>query len=47
MNEAREDVRKRWDLYKQMAAIQYKADDTGLINHFARPLHAQRGARRN
>ena len=28
MNEAREDVRKRWDLYKQMAAIQYKAEGT-------------------
>ncbi len=26
MGEAREDARKRWDLYKQMAAIQYKAD---------------------
>ena len=28
MSEAREDVRKRWDLYKQMAAIQYKAEGT-------------------
>ena len=26
MHSAREDVRKRWDLYKQMAAIQYKAE---------------------
>ena len=27
MNEAKEDVRKRWALYKNMAAIQYKAED--------------------
>jgi pyruvate-ferredoxin/flavodoxin oxidoreductase len=27
MKSAREDVRKRWDLYKQMASIQYKAED--------------------
>ncbi|HVP21828.1 MAG TPA: pyruvate:ferredoxin (flavodoxin) oxidoreductase [Anaerolineaceae bacterium] len=27
MKNAREDVSKRWDLYKQMAAIQYKAPD--------------------
>jgi hypothetical protein len=26
MGEAREDASKRWDLYKQMAAIHYKAD---------------------
>jgi pyruvate-ferredoxin/flavodoxin oxidoreductase len=26
LKEAREDVRKRWDLYKQMAAIQYKSN---------------------
>jgi len=27
MTEAREDARKRWDLYKQMAAIHYKAEE--------------------
>jgi len=27
MESAKEDVRKRWDLYKQMAAIQYKTED--------------------
>lgn len=27
MKNAREDVRKRWDLYKQMAAIQYNSGD--------------------
>jgi pyruvate-ferredoxin/flavodoxin oxidoreductase len=27
MKSAREDVRKRWDLYKQMASIQYKAEE--------------------
>ena len=27
MKEAREDSNKRWNLYKQMAAIQYKATD--------------------
>ena len=26
MQSAREDVEKRWNLYKQMAAIQYKAN---------------------
>ena len=28
MKSAREDVTKRWELYQQMAAIQYKADKT-------------------
>ncbi|MBI4928550.1 MAG: hypothetical protein HY835_12340, partial [Anaerolineae bacterium] len=27
MKSAREDASKRWELYKQMAAIQYKADN--------------------
>jgi len=29
MAAAREDVRKRWELYQQMANIQYKAPDSG------------------
>ena len=32
MNNAREDVRKRWDLYKQMAAIHYNSGDNGDNN---------------
>jgi hypothetical protein len=27
MREAKSDVTKRWSLYQQMAAIQYKAED--------------------
>jgi len=27
MHEAKSDVAKRWNLYQQMAAIQYKAED--------------------
>ena len=27
MNNAREDVRKRWDFYKQMAAMHYNSED--------------------
>jgi len=29
MQQARNDVAKRWDLYRQMAAIQYKGNDSG------------------